>query len=245
MIENYKYRYRSRGKFIFAPNERCERKGRRIIKFFSRRVDFPSYFFHYKPGGHIAALHGHLQDKLFFRIDIQNFYYSIARMRVTRALQAWRFPGANTAAKWSCVVNPYGAPRHALPIGFVQSPLLATLVLMKSPVAKVFERWIDKGVRISVYLDDIVGSYDDQDILGAAYAEIRDACASSGFIPNASKLAPPQQAIKAFNCDITYGSAEVTAERVEKFFAVGRSQTSYEAFQDYRRRVASKNFPVQ
>ena len=72
-MENYKFKYRSRGKFIFVPTERCERKGRRIIKFFDKRVDFPEYFYHYKSGGHVAALHAHLENKLFFKIDIQNF----------------------------------------------------------------------------------------------------------------------------------------------------------------------------
>jgi hypothetical protein len=66
MIENYKYKYRSRGKFIFVPNERCERRGRRMLKFFSKRVDFPAYFYHYKDGGHVAALHAHIENSLFF-----------------------------------------------------------------------------------------------------------------------------------------------------------------------------------
>jgi hypothetical protein len=129
MLINYQYKYRSRGKFICVPTDQCERKGRRIIRFF-RNFDFPDYFYHYKSGGHVAALHAHLQNKLFFKIDIQNFYYSIARMRVTRALRRFAYPGANTLATWSCVANPVrGAkPAHVLPIGFVQSPLLASLV---------------------------------------------------------------------------------------------------------------------
>ena len=86
MLINYGLRYKTRGRWIFVPTEQCERKGRRIIKFFSHFA-FPNYFYHYTPGGHIAAIHAHLQNKNFFKIDIQNFYYSIARMRVTRALR--------------------------------------------------------------------------------------------------------------------------------------------------------------
>src|SRR5450759_4670841 len=122
-MENYQFKYRSRGKVIFVPNERCKRKGKRILDFFSRRVDFPDYFYHYKPGGHIAALHAHLEHKYFFKIDIKNFFYSIARMRVTRALRHWGYPGAGTLAKWSCVLNPLPGPKHVLPIGFIQSPV--------------------------------------------------------------------------------------------------------------------------
>ena len=90
-IENYKFRYRARGKWIYVPNERCVRKGNRLLDFFSKRVDFPPYYYHYTSGGHVAALHAHLQNRLFFKIDIQNFYYSIARMRVTRAMRSWDF----------------------------------------------------------------------------------------------------------------------------------------------------------
>ena len=242
MIENYKFKYPSRGKIIFVPNERCERKGKRILKYFTKRAIFPPYFYHYQPGGHIAALHAHLGNKLFFKIDIRNFYYSIARMRVTRALRSYGFAGANTAAKWSCVVNPYGAPRHVLPIGFVQSPLLASLVLLKSPVREAMERAISNGVCVSVYLDDFIGSHNDAGILEAAYDDIRNTCAMAGLIPNPSKLVAPAAAITAFNCDLTHGAAEVADARVARFIVEGRSGEARAAFEDYRRRVASRNF---
>ena len=114
MIINYDLKYRSRGKWFFVPNEKCERRGRRMLAFFKKRVAFPDYMYHFKKGGHVAALHAHLNKKLFFKIDIQNFYYSIARMRVTRALRHWRYPGA-VNVQWSCVKNPLPGPPHALP----------------------------------------------------------------------------------------------------------------------------------
>jgi hypothetical protein len=242
-MENYQFKYRARGKFIFVPTERCERKGRRIIKFFDKRVDFPDYFYHYKSGGHVAALHTHLENDLFFKIDIQNFYYSIARMRVTRALRSWGYPGAGTLAKWSCVANPIAAhPRHVLPIGFVQSPLLASLVLMKSPVYQAIERAIANGVVISVYLDDFVGSHKDNAILTAAYTDIRDTCVSAGLIPNPEKLVAPSAAITAFNCDLTRGSAHVRADRIDRYLASSsRTPASDVAFEQYRVLVASAN----
>src|SRR5260370_34680526 len=147
MLIEYHIRYATRGRSIFVRTEQCERKGRRIIKYFSR-FKFPHFFYHYKTGGHVAALHAHLENKLFFKSDIQNFYYSIARMRVTRALRSYRYPGANTLAMWSTVRNPYPGHPHVLPIGFVQSPLLATLVLMKSPVAAAIELARSNGDRV-------------------------------------------------------------------------------------------------
>jgi hypothetical protein len=239
MIENYKYKYRSRGKFIFVPNERCERRGRRMIEFFSKRVDFPDYLYHYKKGGHVAALHAHMENRLFFKIDIQNFYYSIARMRVTRALRHWGYPGAGTFSKWSCVANPLAsAPKHVLPIGFVQSPLLATLVLMKSPVAQAIERAMANGVCISVYLDDFIGSHNDEEVLKAAYKDIYDACMSAGLVPNPTKLTPPNAAITAFNCYLSHGSACLTDDYQSR---TDRTATTDAAFEQYRLLVASAN----
>jgi hypothetical protein len=244
MIENYQFKYRSRGKWFFVPNEKCERRGRRMLAYFKRRVVFPDYMYHFKKGGHVAALHAHLNNHIFFKIDIQNFYYSIARMRVTRALRQWGYPGANTFAVWSCVRNPLPGPKHALPIGFVQSPLLASLALMKSEVADAIERARAKGICISVYLDDFIGSHDNEALLTAAYEDIRDTCVAAGFIPNPGKLVSPQAAITAFNCDLTNGSAEVTAARVAIYFErPDRTPLSDVGFDEYRDLVRSQNTP--
>lgn len=242
MIENFKFTYRSRGKHIFVPTKQSERKGYRIIEYF-KRLQFPVYFYHYNSGGHVAALHAHLKNKLFFKIDIQNFYYSIARERVTRALRSWGYPGAQTRAKWSCVRNPLGrSPRHVLPIGFVQSPLLASLVLMKSPVSQAIERAIENGVTISVYLDDFIGSANDKDVLETAYNDIRETCTACGLIPNPNKLIPPSEAIEAFNCDLTYGSAEVQQARIDRYLSEpNRTPLGDASFELYKQRVESEN----
>ena len=75
MIENYKHKYDQRGKHVFVPTERSVRKGRRIIGHF-RGIQFPPYFYHDRLGGHAAALHAHLENSYFFKIDIKSFYYS-------------------------------------------------------------------------------------------------------------------------------------------------------------------------
>lgn len=244
MIVNYDYKYTARGKWFFAPNDKCERRGRRMLQFFKRRVVFPHYMYHFKKGGHVAALHAHLNNELFFKIDIQNFYYSIARMRVTRALREWGYPGANTFAMWSCVRNPGPGPKHALPIGFVQSALLASLVLMKSEVADAIERAIANGVCISVYLDDFVGSHNDVAVLTAAYNDIRTACVKAGLIPNPDKLTPPSEAIVVFNCLLSNGSANITPARINKYLgSPDRTPESDAGFAQYQAWVASQNAP--
>lgn len=244
MIVNYKHKYQTRGKWIFVPTEQCERKGRRIMNFF-KKFKFPDHYYHYKKGGHVAALHAHVDNEWFFRIDIKNFYYSVARMRVTRALRRYAYPGANTLATWSCVRTPYDhGPPHVLPIGFVQSPLLATLVLMKSQVETAIQRAIANGVCVSVYMDDFIGSHDDKVVLAAAYDDIRKASVAAGLIPNPDKLVPPSQAITAFNCDLTKGSATVTAARIAEYYAQPNlSPTSIASFVEYVDMVAAENAP--
>ena len=156
----------------------------------------------------------------------------------------YRMEGACTHAMWSCVANPVRGqhPRYVLPIGFVQSPLLASLVLYHSPVNDAIVRAHQRGVTVSVYLDDIVGSHTDLDVLREVYDHIREACVAGEFIPNPSKLTPPSAAIVAFNCDLTHGSANVTQERINEFYAdPDRSPLSVQSFEDYRERVASEN----
>lgn len=244
MILNYKHKYQSRGKWIFVPTEQCERKGRRIMSFF-KKFKFPDHYYHYKKGGHVAALHAHVDSEWFFRIDIKNFYYSVARMRVTRALRSHGYQGANTLAQWSCVRTPYAEGRpHVLPIGFVQSPLLASLVLMKSQVEAAIKRAIANGVIISVYMDDFIGSHDDKQILTAAYEDIRKASVAAGLIPNPDKLVPPAEAIIAFNCELKNGSATVTAERIAEYYAQPDiSPLSEASFIQYVAMVESENTP--
>jgi hypothetical protein len=52
------------------------------------------------------------------------------------------------------VRNPYDdGPKYVLPIGFKQSPLLASLALWRSAVASSVEEAANRGVFVSVYFD--------------------------------------------------------------------------------------------
>lgn len=242
VIENFKFKYQARGKWIYVPSVYCERRAEQILNFFRRNIQFPDYFYHYQPGGHVAALHEHLKNEFFFKIDIKNFFYSIARNRVQRALASYGMKGAPTYAKWSTVRSPYEiGPRYVLPIGFWQSPHIASLVLMQSPVFDAMERARNKGTTISVYLDDIIGSHADANFLNLVYEDVRRACVEANLIPNADKLVPPSNAIVAFNCDLTSGSTKVTDERIARFFEAAPTAFSRKAFEAYVKRVAVGN----
>jgi hypothetical protein len=237
MFVNYDFKFETRGKIIYVPNDRCVRKGDRIIERISKTFNFPDFFYHYAPGGHVSALQEHKKHALFFRIDIQNFFYSIKRTQVTRALRKCGVLGASVHSMWSTVKSPYGGGAFVLPIGFVQSPIIASVVLMRSPVLQAIERARTKGVTISVYLDDFVGSHDDEAVLRTAYEDIRRTCAGCGLVLNADKLVEPSAAIVAFNCDLTHGSTKVTDARVAKFYDAAHSEAAAEAFELYRNRV--------
>jgi hypothetical protein len=240
---NYEHKYESRGKFIFTPTDECARKGEYLLQFF-RSYQFPPYFFHYASGGHVAALHTHLVNKLFFKIDLKNFFYSISRNRVAAALYHFGFPRARTYAKWSTVISPYNCgPRYVLPIGFVQSPLLSSLVLARSLVSQAIERAQGRGCWVSIYFDDFIGSGVDEADLTATYNDVLATFAEAKLTPNPQKLLPPAAAIQAFNCDLAHGLAEVTAKRIAEFFSEPRSPASAKGFRDYEARVASQNFP--
>lgn len=237
MIKNYRFTYQRKGKHIFVPNDDCKRRGKEVIDFCSN-LELPSYVYHYRPGGHVAALHEHRDNRFFFRIDLRNFYYAIGRNRVTRALHELKYKDARTCAEWSCVKNPYHIPSYTLPIGFVQSPFLATLVTLRSPIADAIEAAASNGVLVSIYFDDFVGSAPDRMSLAKAYEDMLTACAQANFVVNQSKLVPPSNAVVAFNCDLEHRVTAVRPDRVAEFYVTDRSDASIQSFEEYRLRVA-------
>jgi len=245
MIENYKCKFKSHGKFIFVPSSVCDKKAERLLAF-GASIELPDYFFHYRPGGHVDALHRHLESKHFFRIDLKNFFYSIGRNRVSRLLRQHHFPGnARTYAEWSTVRNPHpDGPRYVLPIGFRQSPLLASLVLYDSAVASAIEDARARSVFVSVYFDDLIGSSNEIEDLRVTYDGILAACAQANLIANLDKLVPPADAIVAFNCHLTHGRAQVTDERIERFIGEDRGAQAEKAFLAYCDRVEARNHPA-
>jgi hypothetical protein len=242
MIENYRAKFTARGKYIFEPNDECRRRGESLIKLASH-IDLPDYFFHYRSGGHVAALHRHIEHTHYFRIDLKNFFYSLSRNRVSAVLRQSKIPDARTFAEWSCVRNPYpDGPSYVLPIGFKQSPLLASLALWRSAVASAVEDALRRDVFVSVYFDDLIGSSNDLDQLRVTYDGIRAACVQANLIVNPTKLAEPADAIVAFNCHLSFGRAEVTEERITKFVETNPGERAVQSFIDYCARVQLRNF---
>jgi hypothetical protein len=246
MFQNYKWHWkRSGGKVFYAPKDGADRRGDLIIDFCDREVVFPLCFYHYRKGGHVVALHKHLENTIFFKIDIQNFFYSISRNRVAAALHQAGFPWARSFAKWSTVRNPHGiGPRYCLPIGFKQSPALASLVLMRSPVMAMVDKAEQAGAFVSIYLDDLIVSAKDVTLLDELFAGFLQAFADANLAPNPGKVIGPTTDITIFNCELRHGFARVTEERIAKYLEEERSAASLASFAAYCEKVSEANTAI-
>ena len=241
-IPNFEYSYRRKGKPVFVPTAIGRRIGTEIKSAVEGAYDFNPIYFHLRRGGHVAAMHHHRDHLAFARIDISRFFYSVSRRRVQSALDRIGVANARFYAKWSTVANPFDDPRYALPYGFVQSPILASLVVATSQVGDHLLA-LPATVSVSVYMDDISLSSDDETELVKAYESTLAALAADGFKVSADKLRKPANAIDVFNCDLTHGRSVVRDERIAEFFAGGPDQISEEAFIAYCASVELGNQP--
>lgn len=242
-FETYLYSYLRNDRPIFVPSDRGKKIGHEIKKLVDDAVDFDPFFFHLRQGGHVMALHAHRKHKYFARADISKFFYGVGRNRVTRALHEIGIPHAGTYTKWSCVKNPYSDPRYSLPYGFVQSPILATLVLMRSAVGE-FLRNLSKTVTSSVYVDDISLSCDSKTEIDAAFNCLLEMIEASNFKIAKDKTQAPAEQITLFQCNLAYQQTAVRGERRSEFYAVERSVASASAFERYCDSVAERNAPT-
>jgi hypothetical protein len=239
-FENYTHSFELKGKPVFAPSERGRRIGNDIKQKVEAAAIFDDFFHHLQPGGHVSALHAHRENRYFARVDIERFFYGIGRNRVARALRELGIERATHYAKWSCVKNPYDDPSYALPYGFVQSPILATLVLALSPVG-AFLRALSRELTVSVYMDDISLSSADKERLQFRFEELCSLMQRSGFALNAAKRRAPAQALDVFNCNLTGGRTQVLESRVAEFFSFARTEPSEASFLRYCAAVEAGN----
>jgi hypothetical protein len=241
---NFDYSYLRNGKPVFVPSARGRETGYDIKDRVEEAFEFDAFVHHFLPGGHVAALHEHRNRTFFARVDIETFFYGIGRNRVIRALRGIGVERENHYARWSTVKNPYGAPNYALPYGFVQSPILASLVLMTSHVGD-YLRGLPNHITKSVYMDDIALSSDDLGGLTVAFDGLFAVLAQSEFTINAAKTRQPAPAMDIFNCDLSLGEAVVREDRKAEFYEIARSAASASAFDRYCAAVEQGNHDGQ
>lgn len=178
----------------------------------------PGHFYHLREGGHVAALRQHQVNPWYGKIDLSSFFNNVTRHRITRCLKriGYSFREAENFAVASTVCVNLDPRRFALPYGFVQSPLLASLVLDSSELGNCFRRLSSGVVTMSVYVDDIILSASTEVEVAAALSEVRHAARRSHFPINTAKSVEPAPALRAFNIDFDTHDMKITGERFEE-----------------------------
>ncbi len=222
MYDAFKHKFRNeRGLLISVPTDKCRTEGERIVKAVLKRWTPPNYFFHFQPGGHMAAGFTHLSNVAFARLDIASFFDSVGRSKVHRTLRRLGFSQKDA---WDVAVRSTvkkdGLPGYSLPFGFVQSPILASAALDLSALGAAF--LASSAIRLSVYVDDILLSAADERELGQYVSGLRQAAAASGYQLHTGKAQLGTQ-VEAFNLRLSNGDARITDERMRKFVAVERT----------------------
>ncbi|WP_342849264.1 reverse transcriptase domain-containing protein [Ahrensia kielensis] len=232
-FENFKHSYLKGGKPIFAPSAKGVEWGEKVKRKVAELYEFEKFIYHFQDGSHVKALHSHRKNSFFCRVDIERFFYCIQRNRVKRALKTIGVHKAEAFAKWSTVKNPYPEGGYVLPYGFIQSPILATLVLTTSAVGNYLRSLNPAIITVSVYMDDICLSSQDEAALWVAFDDLKTTMDAAGFSLNADKTREPASSIDIFNCSLEKANSDVLENRIEEFYAVERSEESIAAFETY------------
>lgn len=238
-FQNYDYSYRLNGKPVFAPTSLGRRIGSDVKRQVGSAFKFPDNYYHLRKGGHVAALHLHRNNRFFCKTDIKNFFYSCGRNRVADSLRNIGIKRHYHYARWSCVKNPFGTyPSYTLPYGFVQSPILASLVLAHSTLGTVLDQ-LCQQVSVSVFVDDISISSNNLNSIDSAFNYLKSSFESSPFAINTEKTVEPTDYLNVFNCHLSHQVSAVTQERVDDFYSTpNRSDASIMGFEEYRHWVS-------
>ncbi|WP_195848720.1 reverse transcriptase domain-containing protein [Providencia alcalifaciens] len=162
----------------------------------------------------------HLNSQYFAHIDLKSFFNSTSRSRVTRVLKEfYPYEQSREIAKFSTVKNLVeSSPLHVIPFGFVQSPMLATLCLHKSFLGnKIRELFNKKDIKISIYMDDIIISSLEKNVLYEVYSELIESIKISHYLINEIKSQPPSEQIIVFNIYLSPNKLRITEERILEF----------------------------
>jgi hypothetical protein len=218
---NWIHRYELKpGSWIFVPDDETRAFGTELKHELLENWKVPSNYWHLLPGGHVRAIDRHVGDDVFMRIDIQNFFGSINRTRITRVLKTMmRYDRARDAARRSVVPHPDDHNTFILPFGFVQSPIIASVCLRQSALGRYVEELSKlKGITTTVYMDDILisihgESHSAQDI----FETLRQKAERSEFVLSEKKLTGPTDSVTAFNIDVNHSGMSITNERLQEF----------------------------
>lgn len=193
-------------------------EGTKIKNALAKRWSIPSFYFHLRSGGHVGALREHLNNKYFLRADIQDFFSSISRGRVTRCLKPLvGYSNAREYAHLSTVRSPINQ-NTIIPFGFIQSQIIASICLQGSALGVYLEKLHrEPSITVTVYVDDLIISANDEVLLQSVWIELLEKAAKSLFTFNESKSNEPSDRVSAFNIILRNGSLEIDSHRLAAF----------------------------
>jgi hypothetical protein len=221
MLGTYDHKFRlPKGSQVFVPSALGRQVGAAVHVEVRRRWRPPHYFYHLRPGGHVAALRAHLHNRCFATLDVSGLFNSVTRAKVHRALRsiAIGHDRAWEIAQESTVEKTLRQRDFSLPYGFIQSPVLASLALDRSALGRVMKTIARSNhTRLNCYVDDIILSGIEEEAVEESRLALVAAARRSGFVLNDAKSQRPSSAITAFNIVLSNGELAVTEERMHAF----------------------------
>jgi hypothetical protein len=203
------------GKFAYIQDKKTRVAAYKNLEKLEKRWNPPNWFYHFARGGHIAAIQQHLDQAYFGRLDIHQFFPSITKNHIIRALVKVRMPFLEASQFAADSVVKVGG-RLCLPYGFVQSSHLASLVLDKSALGVALRKERARGIRLTVFMDDILVSGTSQETVGAAMKRIHQAAAEASLAIT-DKVEGPARKVTAFNIEFSHREMRVTDDRMLDF----------------------------
>lgn len=207
------------GSWVFVPTEHSIELGKVIKLKLDKSWKKPRYYYHLSSGGHVKALKKHLNNHFFLHLDIKNFFGCINKTRVTRNLKSFfDYKKSRKMAIESTVLLPEStSKKYILPFGFVQSPIIASLCLYNSKLGQYLDLIERKGVSVSVYMDDIIISSNNEIMLMKLLLILEKASVESNFRLNPNKTEGPARKITSFNIELSHLQLIINQERMDSF----------------------------
>ncbi|WP_234084579.1 MULTISPECIES: reverse transcriptase domain-containing protein [Enterobacter] len=253
-METWKHKFLlKKNKWVHIPSDEMLKYGSALHIFLRKNWKFPLYYYHLRNGGHVTAAKLHKNNEFFCLIDIKGFFESTTQSRVTRELKkVVPYQEARKIAKLSTVRLPNAVThKFAVPYGYPQSPVLATLCLQNSYAGSVIDSLYRSGiVTVSVYMDDIILSSKDLAILNQHFELLCGALRKSRYEINLSKTQSPTTKISVFNLELGHRHLKVESARMILFiqaFAKTRNKHEKKSIAKYVHTVnpdqAERHFP--
>jgi hypothetical protein len=219
------------GTKVYVPTDEGRERGKHIKEEIERRWAAPSNYYHLRDGGHVAAAKVHQVAPYVSSVDLKRFFDQVSRTKVHRALKSIGVPHADAwdMACDSAVDKNPPQRKFSIPFGFVQSPLIASLVLSRSALGVAIQRLNGRDVQITVYVDDITISGPTERAVSEALEQLESAAVVAGLEFNADKRQDAAPTTVNFNIEFGSGKIQITDDRLNGFRDSLKTANEYQA----------------